>query len=89
VIAFIDVTDREPGPFEHEINEIMRFEMSKIPAMQNAFKAGRSAPVREDLISDNAEDAALEALEITGAGVDALREAIRRIARELDDRASP
>jgi hypothetical protein len=38
------------------------------------FKAGRSAPVREDLISDNAEDAALEALEITGAGVDALRD---------------
>jgi hypothetical protein len=76
------------GPLEQEVNEIMRFEMSKVPAMQNAFKAGRSSPVREDLVSTNAEDAVLEGLEITGAGVEALREAVRRIARELDDRAS-
>jgi hypothetical protein len=76
------------GPLEQEINEIMRFEMSKIPAMQNAFEAGRSSPIREDLVSTNAEDAVLEGLEITGAGVHALREAIRRIAREFDDRAS-
>jgi hypothetical protein len=82
------MAEREIGPLEREINEIMRFEMSKIPAMQNAFKAGRSNPIREDLVSDNASDAILEALEITGAGVNALREAVRRIARELDDRAS-
>jgi len=82
------MAEHEVGPFEREINEIMTFEMSKIPAMQNAFKAGRSRPVREDLVSDNSDDAILEALEITDAGVEALREAIRRIARELDDRTS-
>jgi len=76
------------GPFEKEINELMLFEVSKTPAMQNAFKAGRTKPIREDLVSDNPEDALFEALEVTGASIDALREAIRRIARELDDRAS-
>jgi DNA-directed RNA polymerase specialized sigma subunit len=82
------MAEHEEGPFEREINEIMRFEMSKVPAMQNAFNAGRSKPIREDLVSDNADDAILEGLEITGAGVEAVREAIRRIAREFDDRAS-
>jgi hypothetical protein len=74
------------GPLETEIEEIMRFHISSIPAVQNAFKAGRTTPIKEDLVSTTSEGAILECLEIVEASINALREAIRRIARELEDR---
>jgi hypothetical protein len=57
--------------------------------IQNAFKEGRTAsPTYADLTSDTVEDAMLESLEIAGASINALREAVVRIARELDNRSS-
>ena len=82
------MSERERGPLEQEIEEIMRFELSAIPAVQNAYKAGRSMPTKQDLVSTTPADASLEALEITGAAVNGLREAVRRLAREIDNRDS-
>jgi hypothetical protein len=77
------------GPLESEINQIIRVHLSSIPAIQNAFKEGRAAsPTYADLTSDNVEDSILESLEIAGASINALREAVIRIARELDNHSS-
>lgn len=76
------------GPLEEEIERIMRFHVSSVPAMQNAFKAGRTVPIKEDLVSTTDDESVLESLEIASASINALREAIRRIAREFEDRAS-
>jgi len=74
------------GPLEEEIERLMRYRLSAIPAVQNAFLAGRSTPSREDLIAESVEDAVLEGLEIANALVNGLGEALRRLAQEFDER---
>lgn len=76
------------GPLEQEIERLTRYRLAALPAMRNAFHAGRSLPTRGDLTSDTLEDAVLEAIEISSASINGLQEAILRIARELDQRAS-
>ena len=76
------------GHLEEEIGRIMRYQLSSLTSLQNAFRAGRSRPKADDLTSDNAEDAILEGLEISNAAITGLHEAVLRIARELDDRSS-
>lgn len=77
------------GDLEPEVERIMSYRLSSLPAMRNAFEAGRVLPTREDLISSSPEDAVIEAIEISAASIAGLREAVIRIASELDDRALP
>jgi hypothetical protein len=75
------------GPLEQEIERIMRYRLSSLPAMRNAFEAGRVLPTRDDLISATAEDTVIEAIEISAASIAGLQEAVLKIARELENRS--
>ena len=67
----------KPGSLEREIDYMLRSAVADVPAVQRAYKAGGQ--------QGEAEMTQTEAVMLLGRNVIGLREAILRLAREIDN----
>jgi len=74
-------SERDMGPVEADVERILRFELGSLPWVQRAFTENRELQ-RSDL--DDGDDL-VQVIALLTAQTRGLREAILRIARELDE----